>query len=176
MKVLSLLAFSVASTTVVSGRALLLQDSLRAVAKVFDQVPEPASFQTRDLDYQICDEQENTFKIESLSITPNPPQKGQKLEVALVGDLTANVGPGTLLEVKVRFMRIPILKKRLDLCDELAKVGDAPAKCPIEVGKKLWKYSVDLPESIPTGKYTADLKIKDQSGQQVFCAHATLDM
>jgi hypothetical protein len=135
-----------------------------------------SEYSTTELKYEICDESSNTFHLESLKISPDPPQKGQKLIISLVGELNTEVAMGTSLEVSVKFMRIPILKRQLDLCEELAKVADAPAKCPITPGRKEWTYTVDLPESAPNGKYSADVKIKDQTGQQVFCTKASMDI
>ena len=128
------------------------------------------------LEYRICDEEKNTLTVHSVSIDPNPPQKGQKLTVTLVVSLSSPVDRGAQLWILVKYMRIKLLERTFDMCQELDNAGDkVPLKCPVlEQSETKWTYSVDLPAEILNGVYSIDLKIRDHTGAQVICANAVM--
>lgn len=129
-----------------------------------------------DWSYEVCEAGENSFEVTRLAISPDPPQRGQQLTVTLRGHLAKRVAEGSVLELEVRYMRIRLIKQRMDVCQELDKVENAPEYCPIEAGEKDWKYSVEMPQQAPPGKYNIQLNLRDQDDQQVWCSTIDLEM
>lgn len=103
---------------------------------------------------EVCNSDSNTFQLKSLSTEPETPRKGEHLKVVLNGHLSQPVLDGTALDVKVRYRRIPILSRHLDLCQELGQVPNVPEQCPIQAGEKQWIYEIDLPADIPAVSYS----------------------
>jgi hypothetical protein len=129
-----------------------------------------------DWSYEVCEAGENSFEVTRLAISPDPPQRGQQLTVTVRGHLAKRVAEGSVLELEVRYMRIRLVKQRMDVCQELDKVENAPEYCPIEAGDKDWRYSVELPQQVPPGKYNIQLNLRDQDDQQVWCSTIDLEM
>ncbi|KAF9110547.1 Phosphatidylglycerol/phosphatidylinositol transfer protein, partial [Mortierella sp. AM989] len=66
---------------------------------------------------------------------------------------------------------IKLLSKKLDFCEESAKVNKP---CPLAAGEQFLYHSVDLPKEIPPGKYVVNVKVKNppsgaDEGKEVTC-------
>jgi hypothetical protein len=126
--------------------------------------------------YQLCENHNNTFHISHFDISPDPPQTGQPLTVTLSGYLNKHVMEGSVLELEVNYHRIRLIKKTMDICQELVKVKNAPEYCPIQPGEKVWDYTLDMQQKIPSGKYNIYLNLRDQNENQIWCANIKLEM
>lgn len=110
---------------------------------------EQSQFETTSFPIEVCGQDVNTFQLHELITEPETPRRGEHLRVIVTGQLGKEVNAGATLDVKVRVGRLPLLTKRLDLCDELNKAPSSPDRCPFSPGEKRWQYDVDLPREIP---------------------------
>lgn len=149
--------------------ALPLEDNLNQQYTLSSSLAFSKGFQ-----YRICNAESNTFHLDTLEITPDPPVKGKELIVMVEGSLDTEISQGSSMDIVVKFNRITLLKRRLDFCDELENASGSPVKCPIAAGPKKWIIHVDLPSQIPSGRYSADIQLTDQKNRSAFCAQAKI--
>lgn len=126
-------------------------------------------------EYEICNKENSLFNLDSVLITPNPPEKGKKMSIEIKGNLLEEIKKGSIVRVSVKYQLIRIFKKTFDLCEELDKAGDkVKIRCPIEKGEKALKYEVELPGNIPDGKYNIESEIMDKNNNLIFCTKIML--
>jgi hypothetical protein len=167
----SILALLVTATTL--AQALSLPPQLRFLLPATDK--DGPLLSQKSVPYELCPGVEGTFQLQSVTTVPDVPQRGQRLRVEVKGHLKSAIEAGSEVSVRVKYRRIPLLTKRLNLCDELAKDGSLPDHCPIAAGDKTWVYEADIPNEIPAGQYSVDLRIRDQKQQDVTCLKVTVD-
>ena len=129
---------------------------------------------SNEFNYNICKESESKFKLKSLKLTPEVPEKGKMLNIEINGVLLKNLNKGAKLKVVVKYQRIRLLNKIFDLCEELDKTENSPIKCPIESGEKIWKYSVEIPNNIPNGMFNIDALITNELDEVFVCTTINL--
>lgn len=129
---------------------------------------------SNEFNYNICKEEESIFKLKSLKMNPEVPEKGKMLNVEVNGILLKNLNKGAMVKVIVKYQRIRLLKKIFDLCDELDKTENSEIKCPMESGEKFWKYSVEIPNNIPNGIFNIDVLITDELNEVFVCSNINL--
>jgi len=93
-----------------------------------------------------CSNDSDILTIDYIKISPDPPLKGQDLEIEAVGYLKETIGEGSYIDLTVKLGLIKLLQQRLDLCEQVEKVGK---KCPLEKGRQELKHTVTLPKEIP---------------------------
>ncbi|KAJ3060183.1 Phosphatidylglycerol/phosphatidylinositol transfer protein, partial [Rhizoclosmatium hyalinum] len=89
-----------------------------------------------------CGSAADVFAPETLSMSPDPPKRGARLDVAVVGSLSEDVLDGAYINVVVKLGIIKLYQGKLDLCEESGKIGHA---CPIAKGRQEVYHSVDFP-------------------------------
>ena len=153
---LSSLSSSSASSVLVSARSLqipfLVQQQQRQQEEDLLTSPTSSSMTAPlGIPIDVCEREESSFHLsgDMVHTDPGQPQKGQRLTVRVDGQLDKVVREGSRVQVRVRYRRIPLLTREVDLCAELAKLQDAPERCPLQPGEKHWQYAVDLPNEIP---------------------------
>ncbi|KAJ5320000.1 hypothetical protein PENANT_c051G00492 [Penicillium antarcticum] len=110
------------------------------------------------------------LEIESVDLTPNPPQAGQKLIISAEGTLLDRVEKGAKVNLEVKWGLITLISQTVDLCDELKNVDMA---CPLEKGKMVLTKEVELPKQIPPGSYSVLADVYNKDLKQVTCLTAT---
>ncbi|KAI9323427.1 ML domain-containing protein [Dichotomocladium elegans] len=150
-----LLAFSCSLVSAATVPTLNLQD-------------EPAYSLNTDL-ITNCGSASDLMEIKDITLNPDPPRKGENLEISFTGFLKEAVPQGTTADVTVKFGVVQLLKQRFDLCEELKKVDE---KCPIPKGNINFKKAVELPKEIPSGKYQVHAVITTPDRKQVTCLDA----
>lgn len=78
-------------------------------------------------------------------MTPDPPQRGQKLTIYLNGTLLETVNDGSA-HVKVKLGFIQLVDTDYDICEQVDKVDQ---KCPLEKGTLSVVHEFDVPNEIP---------------------------
>ncbi|GJJ75634.1 hypothetical protein EMPS_07992 [Entomortierella parvispora] len=147
-------------TTVLLSLACVL-----GVATAMPFLPPPANATVVE-----CGDDTDLLKIDYVNLDPNPPQKGQVLNIDAKAFLKENVVEGAKIFLTVKVGVIKLLTKELDFCEESVKV-DKP--CPLLAGEQTLKHSVELPKEIPPGKYLVNVKVKNPDEKQVTCLVAT---
>lgn len=120
--------------------------------------------------YELCDSEYVAFKIHNVKLIPDSPIKGENLTVIVNGTLEKDVIVGAKLTTLFKFMNIALFRQTFDVCKELENTPDAPMKCPIEKGDKLWKYTFNIPDNMPSGKYQINANITNLSDEVLLCS------
>ncbi|CAG8502452.1 9375_t:CDS:2, partial [Cetraspora pellucida] len=117
-----------------------------------------------------CGTTDDILTITRLEITPDPPVKGHELNISAAGYLSETVVQGSYINLTVKFGLIKLLKKTLDLCEQVEKVNK---KCPLEKGEQTLEHTVELPKEIPPGKYFVDVQVFTPEHRRIACLQAT---
>ena len=110
-----------------------------------------------------CTTPTDMASIVSLTLTPDPPEKGKALMVAVDINFKEEVTGGTA-QITVKFGVITVLNKSYALCDIVKKEGKT---CPIPAGDA----KVQVTENIPSisGHFTGKMVAKDENGKELLC-------
>eukprot|EP00013_Stygamoeba_regulata_P006865 CAMPEP_0177633866 /NCGR_PEP_ID=MMETSP0447-20121125/3066_1 /TAXON_ID=0 /ORGANISM="Stygamoeba regulata, Strain BSH-02190019" /LENGTH=142 /DNA_ID=CAMNT_0019135555 /DNA_START=183 /DNA_END=611 /DNA_ORIENTATION=- len=120
--------------------------------------------------WKSCGSGSDHVKINSVTITPDPPKKGQSLSITANVTLDEQLTAGTL-HVELKYSIITVLNKTLDLCDTIQPYQ----ACPIAAGNYQRTVSEDLPSDIPAGHYTGQVKVLDQASAELACIALDLE-
>ncbi|CCG80784.1 Phosphatidylglycerol/phosphatidylinositol transfer protein [Taphrina deformans PYCC 5710] len=104
--------------------------------------------------------------IDSVSISPNPPERGQNLTITASGTVKEDILEGAYVEIDVKYGLIRLIHQTLDLCEQTEKVDLA---CPIKEGQVSLERVVELPQAIPPGKYTVNARVFTSDDREVTC-------
>jgi C1A family cysteine protease len=115
-----------------------------------------------------CGSSSDHLKNMQVTITPDPPQKGAPVKIALTGTLDEAVTAGSV-DVKVSVMGINVIKKTYDLCTKYVK-------CPLAKGPLNLEIQQKIPSNVPAGKYDAVATVTDQSSAEVACVDVKIDV
>ncbi|KAI3661851.1 hypothetical protein MP638_003859 [Amoeboaphelidium occidentale] len=132
-------------------------------------------FAFADLQWSNCGTAEDAMEISSLTFAPQP-QRGVPFKVHFVGKLKATIDYGTIALLQVKWGALPIRVPPVSICDEVAKLPDAPSKCPVQPGDFDIEQEITLPGQIPKGNYKVNIKINNQDGRQVSCLDVQLKL
>ncbi|CAO3681149.1 unnamed protein product [Umbelopsis vinacea] len=113
-----------------------------------------------------CGEKSDILKIEYINLSPDPPVKGENLDIDFKGYLSEQVEEGSTIDLVVKYGVVKLLQKRLDLCEQAKEID---RECPIPAGEFSFTKSVELPNEIPGGKYTVNAKILTPDERQITC-------
>ncbi|KAG0133371.1 putative phosphatidylglycerol/phosphatidylinositol transfer protein [Tuber indicum] len=111
------------------------------------------------------------FTIEKVDLTPNPPIRGKPLTIQVVGVLKYKVSHGAHVDVTVKYGLVTLMKKSLNICDHVDELG---LECPIDQGKVTLTKVIDVPKSIPPGKYTLKCNAAISSDRPMTCLTGTI--
>ncbi|KAI8837739.1 ML domain-containing protein [Chytriomyces cf. hyalinus JEL632] len=103
-----------------------------------------------------CSLTQDFLNITSLSVFPDPPQRGQDATITIVGNLKEDIQDGSKLKLLVKMGPISLTRQEVDICQELNQSGDA---CPIKQGDVVFSKSFRIPAEVPNGKYYAKLDL-----------------
>jgi len=110
-----------------------------------------------------------SLKIDSVTLSPNPPKAGQKLTITASGTVGETIVDGAYVNLVVKYGLITLISQTANLCDQL---GNVDLKCPLEKGKMVLTKEVDLPSQIPPGKYSVMADVYNDDDKQVTCLEA----
>lgn len=129
-----------------------------------------------------ADPSNNILEIQSVDLTPNPPQpyvvpsssrvgiyyristdrvfsSGQTLTIVGKGVFHEQVERGAKVLLQVKYGYIRLINQEVDLCEQLENNVDL--QCPLEKGPMTFRKQVDLPKEIPPVGYSIVHLIKD---------------
>ena len=116
-----------------------------------------------------CGGPEDVFVPKSLLLLPDPPQKGQSLQVKLTGYLKEAVVQGATAHVKVKLGFISLLDQDFDVCNEIHQIDK---ECPVPQGDFVLEKTFDIPAAVPSGHYRIHIETKNANGHPIQCANA----
>eukprot|EP01132_Coremiostelium_polycephalum_P010771 gene10771-13188_t len=120
------------------------------------------AFATADI-WTNCGSSSDHFQISSVSITPDPPVKGQLLTVTASGNLDETITAGNV-HILVKYGFITLINQNENFCS-----SDNPIPCPVQPGSYSHTVNATIPGNAPSGKYTGNVVVTDQNNQEVAC-------
>ncbi|KAF7358737.1 hypothetical protein MSAN_01212700 [Mycena sanguinolenta] len=124
--------------------------------------------------YDDCGTPEDVLQLQSLEITPDPPQPGQNLTVQVKATAVQRIENGAFADVTVKLGLIKILTKRFDLCKEARNAGTS-VQCPVEPGDYVVEQTVALPKEIPPAKFTVAIRAYTADENDMMCVDIKAD-
>ncbi|GAB5586178.1 Phosphatidylglycerol/phosphatidylinositol transfer protein [Umbelopsis nana] len=120
------------------------------------KVQEAAEVYSTDL-IKSCGDSNDILTIDHIDLTPDPPVKGETLNIDFKGWLSEEVVEGSTIDLIVKYGVVKLLQKRLDLCEQAKEID---RECPIPAGEFTFTKS---------GKYTVNAKILTPDERQITC-------
>ncbi|EKM78708.1 hypothetical protein AGABI1DRAFT_114313 [Agaricus bisporus var. burnettii JB137-S8] len=124
--------------------------------------------------YENCGSPTDLVQIESIAISPDPPQPGKDLTVTVNGIATDVVQAGAYADVTVKLGLIKLLKKEFDVCEE-AHNANLTIQCPVQPGSYEVRHTVALPKEIPPAKYKVEVEGYTADDDPLLCLKLTVD-
>lgn len=120
-----------------------------------------------------CGKEGDHAKISNVIITPDPPVKGDNIEVKATITLDEEVTGGEV-KVNLNYGDIPIYSTTLDLCDILEQLTSD--SCPLSKGAHDIDIKQTIPGFAPGGKYKGKAVATDQNGAELACIDVNLTL
>lgn len=100
----------------------------------------------------------------AIDFTPNPPQAGADLHIAVRAALRQRLEQGAALKLSVKMGLIPVLGLSVDVCKWV------PGGCPVEPGEWAMNYTQALDAGVPTGvPFAIKVDVEDKEGERMAC-------
>ncbi|KAJ2931203.1 hypothetical protein H1R20_g5932, partial [Candolleomyces eurysporus] len=121
-----------------------------------------------------CGEPDWPVQIESIEVSPDPPQPGKDLTVKVKASVIERIAEGAYADVEVKLGLVKILEKTFDVCEE-ARNANATVQCPVEVGPYLVEQTVALPKEIPRAKFKVNVNGYTEEDEEMLCLNLEID-
>ncbi|KAN0045346.1 hypothetical protein ACTA71_005723 [Dictyostelium dimigraforme] len=117
-----------------------------------------------------CGTAADKLQIQNVTLTPEIPVKGDSLTITASGTLSEEVTSGTA-SITVKFGFITLIDKKYSICS-----SQDPIPCPIAAGLYEKTITETIPDSAPSGTYTANIVITDQNDSEITCIDVDLHL
>lgn len=124
--------------------------------------------------YHDCGSNADPFRLESLSVRPDPPQPGHRLVARVRFRLTRTVWKGATTDVAVKLGPITLFQHQYALDDQLRKASP-PREFPMRPGSYDETFTINLPRLIPKLSFTAALRAHTVDHRNLACLDFTID-
>ncbi|WP_406058960.1 ML domain-containing protein [Streptomyces sp. NBC_01077] len=112
-------------------------------------------------DYEDAGLPTDALQIQSITITPDPPQPGSPAKMTIKATVQEAIEEGAFYNLTVKLGLIKLLQKQIDLFEELRSgtltVTPDPAGGPIKPGEVELTYALNLPREVPKAKFNLDV-------------------
>ncbi|KAM9964214.1 hypothetical protein ACTFIW_005875 [Dictyostelium discoideum] len=116
-----------------------------------------------------CGKPTDTFQISNVTISPDPPVRGQTVSIYASGELKDAISGGDVnIIIKMGF--ITIIKETKPICS-----SDNPLPCPIQPGDYTHSVDIAIPSAIPRGKYSGNFVLTDQANDEIACINVNME-
>jgi len=116
-----------------------------------------------------ADPKDYILDLESVNLTPNPPEAGKPLVFTAKGNLSQDVTEGAKVHLQVKYGLLTLIKQEADLCEQVKNVD---LDCPIKKGETIVTKEVSLPKEIPPGRYTVLADVYTADKEKITCLTA----
>ncbi|ODQ79763.1 hypothetical protein BABINDRAFT_161463 [Babjeviella inositovora NRRL Y-12698] len=125
-----------------------------------------------DSPMSVCDASEpQLLELKSLTISPNPPLRGENMTISAVAYLSKDIAEGAYVEVDVFYGYIKLLHQTYDLCEQ---IGEVDMECPLKAGEYTIIKQVAIPDQVPPGKYVVNARAFTEEDDYITCLSATV--
>lgn len=126
-----------------------------------------------DSPIQQCDiSDQQSLKLYSVDISPNPPERGTNLTITASGFLHQDISEGAYVDVVVNYGYIKLISQTYDLCEQLPNVD---MTCPINKGVYTLTKEVEIPNEVPPGKYTVFARAYNEDDTLITCLTGSIE-
>lgn len=109
--------------------------------------------------------------IKNVDLTPNPPVPGQVLTIEAVGEALVDIEDGAYVVLQVKYGLIRIVNTKANFCEQVKNIDK---ECPIKKGEVIVRKDVEIPNEIPSGKYTVLADVYSKDDEPMVCLTATV--
>ncbi|KAF3806579.1 Phosphatidylglycerol/phosphatidylinositol transfer protein [Colletotrichum gloeosporioides] len=148
------------------GASVLVQRDQSVIVNEASKVPGESPLEFCDKDHS-----KDVVSIESVDLSPNPPQAGKELIIKASGTVKETIEKGAYVLLQVKYGLIRLISTKADLCEQIENVD---LECPIEKGVLSITKSVELPNEIPSGKYTVFADVYTADDEPITCLTASV--
>jgi len=121
---------------------------------------------------EFCGPQDNyLLQLESVDLSPNPPEAGSTLSFTAKGTLKERITEGAYVALQVKYGVITLIKQTVDLCEQVKNVD---LECPLDDGELTITKDVQLPSHVPPGLYTVLADAYTVDDVQIICLSAKI--
>ncbi|TRM66183.1 MD-2-related lipid-recognition domain-containing protein, partial [Schizophyllum amplum] len=124
--------------------------------------------------YIDCGLPEDLIQLQSIKVSPDPPQPGEQLTVTVNAVVLETIEEGAYADVVVKLGLIKLLSKTFDVCEE-ARNANATVQCPVEKGPYTVVQTVDLPKEIPKAKFVVSVRAYTAEDDDMACVDLQVD-
>ncbi|KAF9452697.1 hypothetical protein P691DRAFT_721511 [Macrolepiota fuliginosa MF-IS2] len=124
--------------------------------------------------YSVCGDEDDIVQIQSIEVTPDPPEPGKDLTVKVKAVTSETIDEGAYVDVVVKLGRIKILSKQFDLCEE-ARNADTSVQCPVPPGPYEVQHTVALPKEVPRAKFEVHVDGYGANDENLLCLDLEAD-
>ncbi|KIL70751.1 hypothetical protein M378DRAFT_155688 [Amanita muscaria Koide BX008] len=115
-----------------------------------------------------------SVQLDSIVVSPDPPQPGQNLTVTAKGTVSETIKEGAYADVTVKLGLIKLLHKQFDVCEE-ARNANVSITCPVEPGTYTIDQTVALPKEIPRAKFGVEIRAYTVDEEELLCLNLKVD-
>ncbi|ORY82170.1 hypothetical protein LY90DRAFT_311335, partial [Neocallimastix californiae] len=106
---------------------------------------------------------DSVLLIDEIRLQPDPPKRGKKVKIELLGFLLRDIEVGSRLKISIKYGSLLIYRDDLDLCELV--------ECPMKRGEVYATYETNIYSYIPRGTYKADAYATEPDQQEIACAY-----
>ncbi|MFJ8477967.1 ML domain-containing protein [Kitasatospora sp. NPDC094011] len=109
----------------------------------------------------------DALRINSLSVTPDPPKPGSTVTLRIDAAATRTIEDGAYFDLTIKLGLVKLLHRRFDLFEELRGGGSevlklscstSDGKSPIPAGGTVLTAVIDLAREVPRAKFRLDVR------------------
>jgi len=128
----------------------------------------PSKLKAAPFPFAVCAGAPTDLSVTALLVTPDPPVKGQNINMELQGTVDEQLTSGSNFVVNVLYDGVQIFTETIDM--------STATTLPVGPGPVDLKYSVLIPSIAPAGNYVVSLTFNDQTGTEITCIQLTLNL
>jgi len=128
----------------------------------------PAKVKATPFPFTVCPGAPTDLSVTALYVTPDPPVKGQNINMELTGTVDEQLTTGSNFVVNVLYDNVQIFTETVDM--------STATTLPVGPGTVDLKYSVLIPSIAPAGSYVVSLTFNDQTGTEITCIQLSLNL
>ncbi|KAL6304295.1 ML domain-containing protein [Sparassis latifolia] len=124
--------------------------------------------------WETCGNPTDPIHIQSIEVSPDPPEKGADLTVTVRGVADKAVEEGAYADVTVKVGAIKLLHKEFDVCEE-ARNANVDLACPVTEGDHQVIHTVTLPKEIPAALFSVNVQGYTVDDEDLLCLNLWID-
>jgi len=124
--------------------------------------------------YVDCGDPSDLVQLQSLTVSPDPPEPGKDLTIMASGLVEQEIEEGAYADVVVKLGLVKLLAKQFDVCEE-ARNANVTVQCPVQPGKYDVIQSIHLPKEIPRAKFQVQVRAFTDDDEPMLCLNLFVD-